>query len=256
MTGFIIKPRRDRVEIATDGAVYDANGVLLDTAYKVRVADNLPLAIVGSGTVAHIAVMADAILAAAAATGSVDATIEILAVSLQASAADAAFDSPVRIVIAAISESRGPTCWLFDTYDADGPAFELREAPFGIGQGALPPAEELLARGIETADSLEKHAAWFFEYMRGRRRVSPVSPEKGPIYNIGGHVDFTVLRADGVETRRLRTWDEDVVGHKIEPSPKPRITEDGDCIVVNGVRIRRGEHLTYDVETGRIEIKL
>ena len=38
-------------------------------------------------------------------------------------------------------------------------------------------------------------------------------------------------------------------------SPKPRIAEDGDHIVVNGFRIRRGEHLTYDVETDRIEIK-
>lgn len=254
MTGFMIKPGRDRVEIATDGAVYDGDGVLLDTKYKVRLADGIPLAVVGSGTVAHIDMVADAILAAAAATGSVDATIELLAVSLQEIAADATFDSPVRIVIAAISESHGPSCWLFDTYDADGPAFELREAPFGIGQGELPPAEELLARGIETADSLEKHAAWFFEYMRGRRRVSPVSPEKGPIYNIGGHVDFTVLRADGVETRRLHTWP-DVVGQKIEPYPKPRITEDGDHIVVNGVHMRRGEHLTYDVETGRIIIK-
>jgi hypothetical protein len=254
MTGFMIKPRRDRVEIATDGAVYDANGVLLDTTYKVRVADNLPLAVVGSGTVAHIDVVADAILAAAAATGSVDATIELLAVSLQAIAAGAAFDSPVRIVIAAISETSGPSCWLFDTYDADGPAFELREAPFGIGQGELPPVEDMLARGIETGDSLDKHAVFFFDYMRGRKRVSPVSPEKGPIHNIGGHVDFTVLRADGVETKRLCTWP-DVVGQKIEPSPKSRIAEDGDFIIVNGVRIRRGEHLTYDVEAGRIGIK-
>jgi len=216
MTGFMIKPRHDRVEIATDGAVYDGAGVLLDTKYKVRLADGLPLAVVGSGTVAHIDMVADAILAAAAATGSVDATIEILSVSLQAIATDAAFDSPVRIVIAAISESHGPTCWVFDTFEEDGPAFELRGAPFGIGQGELPPAEELLARGIETGDSLEKHAVWFFDFMRSRKRVSPVSPEKGPIYNIGGHVDFTVLRADGVETKRLHTWP-DVVGQKIEP---------------------------------------
>lgn len=217
MTGFMIKPRHDRVEIATDGAVYDGDGVLLDTTYKVRVADNLPLAVVGSGTVAHIDLVADAILAATAAAGSVDATIEILAVSLQAIAADAAFDSPVRIVIAAISESHGPTCWVFDTFEEDGPAFELREAPFGIGQGELPPAKDMLERGIETGDSLEKHAVWFFDFMRSRKRVSPVSPEKGPIYNIGGHVDFTVLRADGVETKRLHTWDDDVVGQKIEP---------------------------------------
>lgn len=212
----MIKPRRDRVEIATDGAVYDGDGVLLGTQYKVRVADGLSLAVVGSGTVAHISLVADAILALADATGSVDATIELLAVSLQTTAVDAAFDSPVRIVIAAISETRGPTCWVFDTFEDDGPAFELREAPFGIGQGELPPVEELLERGIETGDSLEKHAVWFFDFMRSRKRVSPVSPEKGPIYNIGGHVDFTVLRADGVETKRLHTWP-DVVGKKIEP---------------------------------------
>jgi|GEM_PF-3414435 len=204
MTGFIIKPRHDRIEIATDGAVYDADGVLLDTMYKVRVAANLPLAVVGSGTVTHIDMVADAILAAAVATGSVDATIGVLAQSLREIADDAAFDSPVRIAIAAISETRGPTSWVFDTYDADGPAFELREALFGIGQGELPPAEDLLARGIEAGDSLEKHAAWFFEYSACRARFiiyansteAPTSGDNDVLrqFNDGSQDVFQILR--------------------------------------------------------------
>lgn len=47
---------------------------------------------------------------------------------------------------------------------------------------------------------------------------NPAYPDEEPIYSIGGHVDLTVVRPDGYERRRLKTWP-DVVGECISPKP-------------------------------------
>jgi len=233
MTGFIIKPRRDCVEIATDGAVYTPDGVLLGSRYKVRTSDHIPLAIVGSGTVSDTDMVADLILEAAEVTRSVDEAIALLAGSLKTiersrSERPHPDETANRIAIATISETHGPTSFVFDTfqeYGSDLPSFELRHKPLGFGQGALPTGEELVAEGVTLADGLKKHAVFFFEHMRHAAIKSPVGPGITPFCSIGCHVDFTTVSADGYTVERLHIWP-DVIGEKIDPSALDRQPHD------------------------------
>lgn len=220
MTAFILKPYHDRVEILTDGATYTPDGVLLSTSYKVHLSPSLPLAIVGSGAVAEINPAADAILAAAEATGSVDATLRLLSGALAPIASSPNRDCGFRIAIAAISEADGPVCLHFSSFDeGDVQAFELVYAPTGFGQGSLPSEETMAANMAQlkgTKDGLAADGPWLLEQMRQTKNRSPAFANRDPIYSVGGHVDLTILRADDYEHHRLVTWP-DVVGRKIEP---------------------------------------
>lgn len=217
MTGFIVKPYFDRVEIASDGASYEPDGTLVDICSKVRLSDDVPLAIVGSGPVPYIDIMADTILEAARVTGSVDDTIKLLAEALRKTGTVQRFDSPVRIAIATISETRGPTSYVFSTFEeTGGPApFQLCERKTGFGQGSLPKEDEILALNLD-GHSLEKDAPKLFDYMRRQKMINPVKPEQEPFYSIGGLLDLTVVRRDGYEQRLLKTWP-DKIGEKIDP---------------------------------------
>jgi hypothetical protein len=212
VTAFILKPYRDRVEILTDGARYLPDGTVVEITDKVRASAFAPLAITGSGSVAAIDRLADMILQAAEATGSVDATLAVLETSLATIAAEGfASDSPVKIAIGAISETYGPVTLYFATFDEPG-----APAPFGFGQGEYPPHEEMVAQGWLPGAPLEKHGPFMFDYMRARKRPNPADPDAEQIYCVGGHLDLTIIRADEYEQRRLVTWP-DEVGQKIEP---------------------------------------
>ncbi|MGO8282183.1 hypothetical protein ACC795_12280 [Rhizobium ruizarguesonis] len=220
MTGYILKPFFDRVEILSDGANYLPDGTVVGIREKVKTSRWCPLAVVGSGSVPVIDTITDMILRAADATISVDDTLAILAESLAAIKAKGfAGDSPARIAIGAISETRGPTTLFFSTFEDEAASpFELHDRPFGLGQGEYPPPEEMAAAGWSHRAPLANYGANLFEYMRGRKRPNPAYPDADLIYSIGGHLDLTVIRADGYEHRRLLTWP-DVVGQKINPKP-------------------------------------
>ncbi|MBX4967188.1 hypothetical protein [Rhizobium binae] len=219
MTGFILKPFADRVEILSDGANYTPDGVVVDIRDKVKTYPALPLAVVGSGSVPVIDALSDMIFVVAKATESVDGTLAILAKSLAAIESEGfAEDSPARIAIGAISETRGPITVFFSTFhDGAAAPFELHDRPFGFGQGEYPPPEEMVATGYAAGAGLAEYGPLLFEYMRTRKRPNPAYPDAEPIYSIGGHLDLTVVRGDGYERRRLVTWP-DAVGAKIDPS--------------------------------------
>lgn len=220
MTAFVLKPYHNRVEILTDGAYYSPDGVLLSTAYKVHLAHEAPLAIVGSGSVVEIKQAADVILALADATGSVDETLKSLSNALAPVATSPSRDAGFRIGIAAISETAGPICLHFSSFDEGAAsAFELVYAPTGFGQGSMPDAGTMVANLAHlqgTKDGLAADGPWLFEQMRRKKNVNPAYPDKEPIYNVGGHLDLTIVRKDVYEHQRLVTWP-DVVGQKIEP---------------------------------------
>ncbi len=216
MTGFILKPFRDRVEIASDGASYLPDGTIVGVSCKVQLSDHAPLAVVGSGAVSVVAMINEMILRAAELTCSVDQTISILSESLKSAAYGYSGDSPVRIGIGAISETRGATTFVFSTFsEGDMEAFRLYERPTGFGQGFLPSGDEMLKLGV-TGKSLESDAPILFEYMRRQKETTIVYPEGGPIFSIGGHLDLTFVFPDGYEQRRLLTWP-DVIGEKVDP---------------------------------------
>lgn len=220
MTAFVLKPYPDRVEILTDGAYYSPEGVLLSTAYKVHLAREAPFAIVGSGSVVEIKQAADIILALADEAGSVDQTLKLLANALAQVSASPNRDAGFRIGIAAISETAGPICLHFSSFDEGGAsAFELLYAPTGFGQGSMPDPETLIANLAHlqgTKDGLAADGPWLFEQMRQKKNINPAYPGKEPIHSVGGHLDLTIVRKDEYEHQRLVTWP-DVVGQKIEP---------------------------------------
>jgi len=217
MTGFILKPFRDRVEVASDGAVYRTDGTVIGTQCKARLSDCLPLAVLGSGPVWLIDQLSDLIFRAARATQSVDETLRLIEGTLLKVGATSGFDTAVRMAIGTISETRGPTTFVFSTFEEEGgPApLQLHEMPTGFGQGELPSGEDMLAMGL-TGRSLEADAPHLFEFMRRRKRVNPTRPSAPPIFSIGGHLDLTVIRLEGYEQRVLKQWP-DVIGEKIDP---------------------------------------
>jgi len=221
VTAFIVAPHVDRVEILSDGAQYTPDGVFLGSAEKVITSDVIPLAVVGSGAVAEITALAAVIMRAAEATGSVDDTLEILAGSLADTGKEATLDTGLRMAIGAISETRGPVCFMFSTFaDPAGTTrpFELQRMTRCFAQGAAPTGIDLVAYGpLSIDEGLEKDAVFLMESMRRQKMVNPASPDGEPRHSVGGHVDLTVVRADGYERRRLHEWPEDVVGQKIEP---------------------------------------
>lgn len=219
MTAFILKTFSDRIEILSDGAAYEPDGTFLHSHYKVLTSEVMLLAVVGSGTISDIYTLSAWVIAAVDVAGSVDEGLSVLRGSLAKVGAAAVFDSPVRIAIAAISETAGPTCFVFSTFDdanSDAKAFELREARSGVGQGCLPGAEILAAQGVRSGESLEKNGVFLFEHMRRSKMTNPAAPDREPFHSVGGQLDFTVVHADWYEHRVLHTWS-DEVGQKIDP---------------------------------------
>lgn len=101
---------------------------------------------------------------------------------------------------------------------SDAPPFTLQAMPRAFAQGAAPTGEDLAGYcRLSIAEGLEADAPFLFECMRRQPLANPAAPLQEPGHTIGGHLDFTVVRADGYETRRLLTWP-DVVGEKIDPA--------------------------------------
>ncbi|MBO3760027.1 hypothetical protein [Ciceribacter sp. L1K22] len=138
---------------------------------------------------------------------------------VQLSADTKRFENALRMAIGAISETNGPVCYVFSTFEEEGsPAFQLRRMPRIFAQGASPTGEELLAYGdLSIASGLERDAVFLFESMRRQKMTNPAAPDREPFYSVGAHIDLTVIRADGYEQRRLHEWP-DVIGAKIDPN--------------------------------------
>ncbi len=209
----------DRVEIATDGAIYDDDGTVIDLRRKAWHSQTLPIAFAGRGN----SVMVDGIgllLDTASFMGSVDWALERFAELLARH--ERLKVIPIDGIIGSISDAGVPQMHWFTTYDG----FEGFEplTLYDVGHewaGAPTPHPATLADyGFpeRMADStLAESAADLFEAFRRTRMQHLAHPNKHWLYGVGGHVDLTVVRADGVTTEMLREWPEDVVGRKINP---------------------------------------
>lgn len=231
MTAFMLAPYADRVEILSDGAKYTADGIYLGSTCKVALSDDVPLAVIGSGVVSEIAALADIIMNAAEATRSVDKTIALLRKALKTIARKPNFDTGMRMAIGAISEKSGPVCFVFSTFSdpaSDIAPFTLQEMPRPFAQGAAPTGEDMAGYGhLSISEGLEADAAFLFNCMRRQPLANPAAPGKESGHTIGGHLDFTVVRTEGYETRRLLTWP-DVVGEKIDPTRRAQRVAGGE----------------------------
>lgn len=213
----------DRVEIATDGAIYDDNGTVIDLRYKAWHSETLPITWAGRGNT----IMVDGIgimLSALAGLGSVDAVLDAFSRALLRN--ERLREIPIDGVIGSISDAGVPqlhwftTSELFEGYD---PLVLYDVGPEWAG-GPHPHPSTLADYGFPDRmanSTLGESAGDLFEALRATRMQHLAHPDQPWIYGVGGHVDLTTVRADGVTTERLRTWP-DVIGEPIDPAREGR----------------------------------
>lgn len=222
MSAFYAMAFPDRVELLTDGAVYNEDGTLVDIKCKVYVSGHLPLAITGRGVTEVIEIFADAFLLYSNACSTFDEAISGIQWMLDRRK-DRGVPHDVEVVICGISETRGPCIFYFATADMYGAGIEpwrLLDAGGELGGGASADVgADIAASGIAPEDAregLRGVAVPLFDAMRRRKGPNPLKPGLPDVYGIGGHIDLTVVRPTGCTVERLHTWS-DVVGERIEP---------------------------------------
>ncbi|MBB4002647.1 hypothetical protein [Aurantimonas endophytica] len=219
MSAFHTAVYPDRVEMLTDGAVYRNDGTLIGIQEKVWRSSDIPLAITCRGDMRTAGVLIPSILRVASA-GSFDLMIELLPdILARGKQRGVPAGRDFEIVIAGISETTGPfTAYLTSTKYQEGvDAWTLLNMGTDFGGGMALTESELAALGdIGPETSLEDIGVPLFEAMRRKKGPNPCRPDLPSLFGIGGHVDWTVVDADGARTRRLHTWP-DKVGEKIDP---------------------------------------
>lgn len=217
MSAFYALALEDRVELLTDGAIYADDGTLLDIRRKVWTSDRLPLAITGRGHSGMVEAMATDMLFAAS-IGSFDEAVERIDGVLRRRAEKGA-PADFEVVLVGISESRGPVIYYAASCDAHGADLEpcrLHDVGGEIGGGNVVDASDL-----DASDGLLNIGVELFERMRAVPGPNPTRPDLPDLYGIGGHIDWTVVAANGAETVRIWEWP-DVIGEPIDPKREGR----------------------------------
>jgi hypothetical protein len=218
LSAFYALAHDDRIEMLTDGAVYEDDGTLTAIRRKVWYSETIPMAITGRGNAKAVELLAMACLLTDV-YGSVDGVIENVQTLLDKMADKAAATESepamIEMLVAAISETRGPMLLYASNANAYGldwlEPFKLYDVGREWGGGApIDPA------GLDLSAGLRSCGVELFERMRRVSDINPARPDLPAIHGIGGHVDLTTITASGVFVERLRTWS-DVVGEKIDP---------------------------------------
>ncbi|MFB9984343.1 hypothetical protein ACFSQQ_16445 [Mesorhizobium kowhaii] len=213
---------QDRIVILSDGAVYDADGVVCELASKVWVAGHAPFAVTGNGNWDLQQCHAEAIVHLA----SVDTAIDYLEIQLSIAKRrrlDAtALANGAGILVAGYSQTKGFRQVYAPFHNLD-PRFEPLElveveefsaTPMISDAGAA--AFERILADLESmgAEFFSDRGADLFEVLRQERTSQPGAA--GYQHLVGGHVDLTMVYMEGVATKRLRQWP-DTIGQKIRP---------------------------------------
>jgi hypothetical protein len=217
----------DRIELLTDGAFYNDQGILLDVREKVYRSSLWPLALTGRGAapIAELGVYLDM-------TGSLVSSVDGLIEKLQTFLDNRRLKgspAPFEILIAAFVSS-GPTNLYFSTEPLmDGvEPWIIHDVGPEIGGGPNLTLDDAAECGISIESlnaGLEEYGADLMEIMRRQKSGNPTKPFLPDVYGIGGHVDLTVIRPTGSSTKRIHTWP-DVIGEPINPfaaDEQPRI---------------------------------
>lgn len=217
MSAFYALAYADRVELLTDGAIYQPDGTLTDIRSKVWASHHVPMAVTGRGPSVVVETMARLVVTLAAG-GTFDGAMDRLA-EVVAGRRDQECPQHFEMAIVGMSGAHGPCVYYFASKDAYG-AFEpwtLYRIPDGeLGAGAELSGEDMANIG-DASDGLLGAAVPLFEAMRKQKGPNPTDPAAPHVHGIGGHLDWTVVDASGVATVRLHDWP-DVVGEKIRPA--------------------------------------
>ncbi len=224
MSAYVCIAYEDRIEMLTDGAIYDDDGILLEAAEKVFRSERLPIATTGRGLFNVVNLFAAYIIALTQFSKSVGEVLSRLEAYLESQKSKAGVP-PFEIIICAIHEEQGPIVIRFSSV-ALGDGLEPWTL-YALGRevigGPLINLDDIRAGGVSIeslCQGLEDQGADLMEILRKRKAGNPAESLLPDVYGIGCHVDHTVIRAEGVATRRLRTWP-DVIGEEIDPHAAP-----------------------------------
>lgn len=230
MTAFYSVQYPDRIEILSDGAFYRPDGTVIGFRTKVRAADSKAIAFVRHGCGATTDMLMIILLALAEREKTVDSALLAIsefvaarAETVRAEPDPIAVAGAAGILIAAFSEEAGPVTFYFCTVPLWGmEPWTLYETScdFGVGMpDGVDDAEALRAAGIDVdamREGLRSQGPALFNLMRGSASLNPVTPDLPPIHGVGGHLDLTILRTEGVTIERIHEWP-DVIGERITP---------------------------------------
>lgn len=218
MSAFYAIAYPDRVELLTDGAVYRDDGTLTDIRRKVWTSPATSIAVAGRGNTRVVEALASAIICIAG-CGSFDATIKA-AQELLDDRRNKATPDDVEMLICGISETAGPKILYFATCDpyGEGEPWVMLDMGDELGGGPMPELD-----GLDASDGLAGCAVPLLESMRRQKGANPTRPDLPPLHGIGGHIDYTVVSANGCAVERIHVWP-DVVGKKIDPM-RPDLAE-------------------------------
>lgn len=221
MSAFYAVAYEDHIELLTDGAVYADDGTLLDIRRKVWTSDRLPMAITGRGDSGLVEAMANVMLLVSC-IGTFDEAVERIDGMLQRRAEKGAH-ADFEMVICGISEERGPVIYYFATVNVHGSEglepWRIHDAGCELGGG-----NPVDANDIDAGDGLLNIGVELFDRMRAVPGPNPAQPDLPHLYGIGGHIDWTVVAANGAETMRIHEWP-DVIGEPIDPARVGRESE-------------------------------
>lgn len=222
----------DRIAMLTDGASISAKGLLVEVASKVVTNQNPPFAITGRGNSTIIDALAKMIRIGCERCDTfedviclIDHTLKGIQKQMDPYPAVGHFelliagwgkDGPLHLYVSSFTPR-------LEGGEADKQPFKLYVGPWEIGGGPQVTLEEMAAAGLtrekaEAAgrDVLEIYGADIVEIARCKKGSDDTRPEIGEFYGIGGFVELTTIRPDGVETKKLREWD-DEIGSPLNP---------------------------------------
>lgn len=210
----------DRVEILMDGVSYDDDGTILEIRSKIWVSDTLPLAFAGRGPTASIDIIGLA-LGTLSVGRTFDEAVTLFREKIESMASKPGERAQIDGAVAGISETLGPVIFYFHTYPnglGDCQPWKFYDAG-GEALGApCPTPQECKASGIPmhwACDGLEEYGGDFFELLRKQEAWRSEEYAKDRFWGIGGHVEHTVIKAEGTTTKRILEWP-DQVGDKLD----------------------------------------
>lgn len=214
MSAFFAMAYPDRIELLTDGAVYEDDGTLVDIRRKVQVSDRLPMAVTGRGPMGIVHGVGVAMMLMANTADSVDDAIQRIDEMMQRRS-DKGTPADFEMAVVGISEANGPVILYvssIDMYGAGIQPWRLHTAGGELGGGP-----RVDVSGLDPSEGLRSCGVELLERMRRVPGMNPAKPDLPYLFGIGGHIDLTTVRADGCTVERLHIWPEDVIGEKIRP---------------------------------------
>ncbi|MBW8445989.1 MAG: hypothetical protein K0M49_10205 [Arenimonas sp.] len=239
MTAFIAFKYEDCIQLLTDGAVYDHQGVLHRIMTKSFASKALPFVVTGRGNLHMVEGICQAASVFCDERGSVDDAVGFLEVAAARAGTrktdlDKVF-AHFEIVACGYSERLGFFTAMFVSNEMSGlPAFSLTMMGEQlVGAPDLNPSQqaEVVKMASETPMSdpafLERHGVAIMEMMRldMEGTVNMFHPDAAKCGSVvGGKCTLATVTKDGVTTRDLKRWD-DAIGQRINPfSSSPNVS--------------------------------